>query len=331
MEALLDQCLTSLILDDKELREKLDVIVVNDGSTDRSSEIAHVYAEMYPEMFSVIDKANGNYGSCINAALPAVKGKYVRLLDADDSYRTDNLTAYLNVLESQDVDLVLTDYDKVDVKGDVSETIGMTLPANRELSVTDLPTDGFVEMHKVTYRSSIFNEIDYHQTEGVSYTDLEWVFHPMSRVKTIFYYNRVIYKYLIGREGQTVDPSISLKRLSDMEKGLWNQLDVFKNISPQNMAYNYMHGVITYRTKLLYTWGLDKKAIYDLVAFDQKLKKESPAIYEEATHYAIPLGLSDIEMPIVKMWRRVKKRNLLYLFPLFDLHVIINRLKKYWK
>lgn len=331
MEALLDQCLTSLILDDKELREKLDVIIVNDGSTDNSSEIAHRYADWYPEMFSVIDKRNGNYGSCINVALPLVKGKYVRILDADDSYIKANLPKYLQLLQDIDADLVLTDYETVNAEGKHMSKSSYPFSPNKFFSFSMIPPNLFINMHTATYLSKIFQHIAYHQTEGVSYTDLEWVFHPMSKVRTVYYLDIVIYRYLEGREGQTVDPAVRLKRLSHMEKGLWNQLEVFKNISPQNMAYNYMYGVITYRTKLLYTWGLDKKATYDLVAFDQKLKKDYPQIYKEATHYTIPLGLSDIEIPIVKMWRMVKKRYLLYLFPLFDLHVMIYRIKNYWK
>ena len=327
MEALLEQCLTSLILADRESCGKMDVIIVNDGSTDHSFEIAHTYAEKYPEMFSVIDKENGNYGSCINAALPYVKGKYVRILDADDSYNTDELPGFLNVLEEHNIDLVLTDFQKIGSKGEVLETIGMPLPSNKELTMADLSADMFVEMHKVTYRSSIFKEIDYHQTEGVSYTDLEWVFHPMSRVKTLFYYNNVIYSYLVGREGQTIDAMTVLKRLSHMEKGLWTQLKVFKDISKSNLAYNYLISVVDYRVKLLYIYGLDRKAVFDLVAFDKRLKEEYPDIYERASSITLPMKFFNIHVPIVNMWRKVKSRKKMYLFPLYDLYVITNRLK----
>ena len=117
MEALLDKCLSSLILESAEKRQLLDVIVVNDGSKDKSSEIAHKYAGNYPEVFSVIDKENGNYGSCINAALPHVKGKYVRILDADDSYDSTNLIEFINILENITVDMVLSNFVVVDQTG----------------------------------------------------------------------------------------------------------------------------------------------------------------------------------------------------------------------
>lgn len=327
MDALLDQCLTSLILDSKELREKMDIIVVIDGATDRSSEIAHRYADQYPEMFSVIDKENGNYGSCVNAALPRVQGKYVRILDADDSYYTNNLLDYIEVLEQQDADLILTDYDTVNEDGDVVSKTRLPIEANKSLLFSEIPSDMFIAMHEVAYRSEIFKEIDYHQTEGISYTDLEWVFHPMSVVRKVFYCNIFIYRYLNGRSGQTVNQSVILRRLSHVEKGLWAQLKVFQNITPDNMAYGYLKNVLIFRTKFIYQVGMDKKADYDLVSFDRKLQKY-PLLYKEASLFTIPVGIFNMEMHFVRMWRIVKSRKGLYLFPLFDLHVLVNKLKK---
>lgn len=143
MEALLEKDLNSLVLETEEQRAKLDVIVVNDGSKDRSSEIAHQFADRYPEEFRVLDKANGNYGSCINAALPLVQGKYVRIMDADDSYYTENLPAYLDVLEKQDAELVLSPYDRIDEYGQTTEH-------------KELPTvgGGGVKPHSTMYREA---------------------------------------------------------------------------------------------------------------------------------------------------------------------------------
>ena len=62
MGAYLPKCLGSLIIEDKELLQKLDIIVVNDGSKDRTSEIANEFEAKYPGVFRVIDKANGHYG-----------------------------------------------------------------------------------------------------------------------------------------------------------------------------------------------------------------------------------------------------------------------------
>ena len=92
MEKYLDKCLTSLIIEDKKLMKLLEVLVVIDGAKDRSSEIGHTYQDKYPETFRVIDKENGNYGSCINRGLKEAKGKYVKVLDADDSFDNGNFS-----------------------------------------------------------------------------------------------------------------------------------------------------------------------------------------------------------------------------------------------
>lgn len=328
MEALLDKCLTSLVLEDKRYREMMDVIVVIDGATDRSSEIAHRYADKYPEMFSVIDKENGNYGSCINAALPHVKGKYVRILDADDSYATTELAEYLDKLDEMDVDLFFTDYNTINVEGVITRASHLPFPRNVVFGFEEINPEHFIVMHDVAYRSSIFKEIDYHQTEGVSYTDLEWVFHPMSCVKTVYYHPHVIYKYLMGREGQTVDGLTMLKRLSHMEKGLWTQLAVYKEIPSANIAYPYLSRVIRYRTNLLYTWGLDKNAVFDLDAFDKKLKKDYPESYDLASSFTMPVGICNLQMPIVKMWRKVRSRKLLRFHPLYMMSVVLKKINK---
>ena len=82
MEKYLNQCLDSLLTE--KAQGLLDILVVIDGSKDRSSEIAHGYADKYPETVRVIDKENGNYGSCINRGILEGRGKYVKILDADD-------------------------------------------------------------------------------------------------------------------------------------------------------------------------------------------------------------------------------------------------------
>ena len=95
MEKYLDKCLTSLLFNDKDLLKQLEVLVVIDGSKDRSSLIAHSYEKKYPETFRVIDKENGTYVSCIKRGLKEATGKYIKILDADDSFDTTNLRSFI--------------------------------------------------------------------------------------------------------------------------------------------------------------------------------------------------------------------------------------------
>ena len=99
MEKHLNKCLDSLIVKDMNLME---VLVINDGSKDKSSEIAHEYVKKYPETFRVIDKENGNYGSCINRGLIEAKGEYIKVLDIKgDDYKSYLFNQYLKEIYNQ--------------------------------------------------------------------------------------------------------------------------------------------------------------------------------------------------------------------------------------
>ena len=110
MERYLGRCLDSLVA--ARRTDALEIIVVNDGSTDCSSEIAHRYAKEHPNSIIVIDKKNGNYGSCVNAALKVATGKYFRVLDSDDWVDTDGLVQLLDKLKNAEADAVVTHFSK---------------------------------------------------------------------------------------------------------------------------------------------------------------------------------------------------------------------------
>ena len=116
MEKYLRRCIDSLLVSE-ENRASLEVLVVNDGSRDASSAIGHEYEANYPQAIRVIDKDNGNYGSCINRGLKETTGKYVRILDADDYYLTENLNQFISMLKDTDADLLLTDMVSVYADG----------------------------------------------------------------------------------------------------------------------------------------------------------------------------------------------------------------------
>ena len=109
MQDYLRRCLDSLIVPEEQM-QLLEVLVVNDGSKDNSSAIAHEYQDKYPDTFRVIDKENGNYGSCVNRGLKEASGKYIKILDADDWFDKTILARYVEFLKTLNVDLVLTDY-----------------------------------------------------------------------------------------------------------------------------------------------------------------------------------------------------------------------------
>lgn len=209
MEKYLHKCLDSLIVSNENMKT-LEVLIINDGSKDSSSVIGHEYEAKFPQTFRVIDKENGNYGSCINRGLKEATGKYVKILDADDYFETLIFNSYINYLQIIDVDLIITDYCIVDPNGIVQESYTFPLPTKSAFSLKQLSKGTIMWLwhHGITYKKEILIQMDYHQTEGISYTDDEWIFKPMTQVHQISYYPHYLYSYLMGREGQTFDPKI---------------------------------------------------------------------------------------------------------------------------
>lgn len=220
MEKYLRRCLDSLIIDDKELLKKIEVLVINDGSTDSSSAIAHEYQEKYPNVFRVIDKENGNYGSCVNIGIELATGKYFRILDADDYYNTVGLYNLVEFLHccTDNVDMIITKMS----------TIAGSIKTESELSnvdykkVYDFPeTDigekigGYLFMHQTTYCLSTIKRSGLHHDEGVSYTDLEYIYIPLEYVEHVVFLDINLYQYVLGRDGQTMEIAAQIKHIND--------------------------------------------------------------------------------------------------------------------
>lgn len=236
MASLLPRCLDSLaasgVLDD------LDVLVVNDGSTDSSRAVAYSYAERYPQSIRVVDKANGNYGSTINAALPLAVGEYVKVLDSDDWFDPQSLARYVSELKSleQSVDVSVTHFLMIH-EGGRTETVKYQNYGREPYTygkVYDLDKvlgDGFIRyflMHSLTYRTQLLRDHGYRQTEGISYTDTQWSSYPFFWAGSIVFHDLVVYQYNMDREGQTMDPAVIRKSLPQLERMTMDMMDFYR-------------------------------------------------------------------------------------------------------
>ncbi len=221
MEHYLDKCVSSLLSIESHLWRKTEIIVVNDGSNDNTSLKAHSYCGQYPDVIKVIDKDNGNYGSCINAGLACALGKYIKVLDADDWFDTGAYASFLNQLESLDVDLIVTEYNKVDANGMVLFSTHHCNPKKLKLTTLDSCHD-YWSMHSLCYRTELLRNHRYEQTTGISYTDTEWSIIPLMYVKQIAILPDYLYQYLVGRDGQTME---SLTTIISVFLHKWDSID----------------------------------------------------------------------------------------------------------
>lgn len=335
MEKYLRKCLDSLIIDDKDLFDKLEVLIVNDGSKDSSSTIAHEYQDNYPNVFRVIDKENGNYGSCTNRGLKEANGKYIKILDADDSFETNNFEIFLSVLINENVDCIISDMQQINENGKCKGHNRFDLPINKSFSLDEM---GEMEwrklwMHCVCYKTENILKINYHQSEGISYTDQEWICLPMATSKHLLYFPHVVYKYLVGREGQTINNDIWEQNLWQEIEGLKVMINNHRHVaSKESLNTTYVDSRIATRAYAIYFAYFFKFKTYmnhDLmVQFDKFLAENHPLSYDKSQY----LILSKFyKCSIVKVWRRSYNESCFVVKYYRFVYNIVNALKKVLK
>lgn len=262
----------------------LDVIIVNDGSQDCTLELARDFECKYPGIVTVVDKENGNYGSCINVGLKLARGRYVKILDADDYYVTENFELLVDVLSNTDADMFFTDVVKEYMSGKEVQ-YNFDLPIRKIVDIKEVcNSNAFIQiqMPAITYRTSLLKTMNYHQTEGISYTDLEWCFSPVIYVKTVYYLNVEVYRYRLGREGQTMDTEVLYKRISHTIKSFSSMLHSVQNASIPMYLENFINSRLLFRALYIYDFYLlnNKKKDYTaLHVFDTELRKCNSKVY----------------------------------------------------
>ena len=110
-EEYMEHCIDTLLSAD----ERAEIIIVDDGSTDRTGEIADNYARNYPEIVRVIHQENGGHGAGVNAGLALASGKYFKVVDSDDWLDERELQKLLKKIREWEkreitVDLIICNY-----------------------------------------------------------------------------------------------------------------------------------------------------------------------------------------------------------------------------
>ena len=237
MAALLPRCLDAFI--EPNLLNELEVLVVNDGSKDKSLEIAQQYETKYPGIIYAIDKPNGNYGSTVNKGIELATGKYFRICDSDDFYDNIQLAKLLDFLRVVDVDLILNDY--VVDRQDNHTLMRVSNIENKKIynmNDIDLSSLGNYAMHGLVVRTQILKKNNIRLLTGISYTDTEFCYYPLQYAKTLSYINYPVYHYQVGRDGQTVSLSSQLRCLSHMKKIIDRMFDDICKIKDANILRN---------------------------------------------------------------------------------------------
>jgi len=235
--------------------EDIEILVVNDGSKDRTSEIGHEYEKKYAGIVRVIDKENGGHGDAVMSGLGAATGKYFKVVDSDDWLDKSSLEKIMETLwnwekDGTEVDMLLANY--------VYEKVGATrkkvvhyrnaLPQNQVFSwdeTSHFRVGQYILMHSVIYRTDLLRECGLTLPKHTFYVDNIYVYYPLPHVKTMYYIDTNLYRYFIGREDQSVNEAVMVGRVDQQIFVTKTMIDMYqmpeiKNPRVRKYMMNYL-------------------------------------------------------------------------------------------
>ena len=203
--------------------DEVEILIVNDGSKDRTSEIAHEYEKKYPGIIKAVDKENGGHGDAVNEGLKNATGKYFKVVDSDDWIKEDSLKRILDVLrkmeeKSESVDMLIANYVYEKVGAPRKKVIHYrnVFPQNQVFTWSDIGhfhLDQYILMHSVIYRTKMLKQAGIKLPKHTFYVDNIYVYYPLPHVKRMYYMDENFYRYFIGRDDQSVNESVMIKRI----------------------------------------------------------------------------------------------------------------------
>ena len=287
IEKYIEKCLSSFV--DKELLPKIEVIIVNDGSKDNSSDFAKKFVKKYPDSFIVIDKENGGHGSTINKGLEVAKGKFFMVVDGDDWIDSKALCKVVHVLENnKDLDAIF--YNTV--KEIQAYNMQRFRNLNRlfkegtiNLETVKFDIDRQIGLSNTIYKTENLKKINLKLAEKTVYVDVEYMTYPLTTIKKAIYVNEYVYHYLIGRPTQSINIKTALSHIEDKKRVITNVFNYFNNLDKNKISkfalnsYKYkMASFIESYYNILITG--DKNFTTMIKEFDKYVEKSDKEVYK---------------------------------------------------
>ena len=231
--------------------EDVEIIIVNDGSKDRTSEIAKQYEKKYPTIVKAIDKENGGHGDAVNTGLKYATGLYFKVVDSADWVDEGALEQILSVLhemvEKQTlIDMLVSNYvyEKVGAKHKKVIHYRNVMPQNRIITWKEMGhfrLAQYILMHSVIYRTELLKMCKLELPKHTFYVDNIYVYYPLPHVKTLYYLDVNFYRYFIGREDQSVNEKNMIKRIDQQIFVTKTMIDMYSlRKIPNKQLRNYM-------------------------------------------------------------------------------------------
>lgn len=281
-ENLIRQCLDSFVSDDFE--GLLEVIVIDDGSTDSSYDIMMEYVEKNPDIFLAVKKENGGVGSVINLGLKMAKGKYIKEVDADDWIDTKALDNLIRFLRESSADIILNPFLDIDSENNrLKEHFFKGFYYGRVYQIEEVINKALFCIQNITVRKQILDMHQFSLKEDRYYIDMQFVDSSILFAETCVFLSDSLYRYRKLQEEQSVSISSYIKNRESFYSQVMLSFDRLQQIRRhpelRNRNENLIHKAETYSLYLYAIFLISKELSEDWRTFDNFLFKEHKGIY----------------------------------------------------
>ena len=278
--------------------ELVEILIVNDGSKDDTAKIADEYAEKYPTIVRVIHQENGGHGEAVNTGIRNATGFYFKVVDSDDWVNEEAFEAILKKLQEliagpQTLDMMISNfvYEKQGVKRKKIMRYRKYLPQNRIFTwdeVSNMPVGKYILMHSVIYRTELLRECGLELPKHTFYVDNLFAFEPLPYVKNMYYLDVNFYRYFIGRDDQSVNEKVMIKRIDQQIRVNKLMVDAYincKSTNKQLKAYMFSYlDIITTISSIMLIRANTGESLQKKKELLEYIRTENKQVYRKLRH-----------------------------------------------
>ena len=253
--------------------EDVEILIVDDGSKDETPAIADEYEAKYPGIIRAIHQENGGHGEAVNAGLRNATGFFYKVVDSDDwvdaeAYQKILATLRELVGNGSQLDMLISNfvYEKEGAKHKKVMKYTSAIPKEKLFTWKDVrhfSKGQYILMHSVIYRTQLLRDCGLELPKHTFYVDNLFVYVPLPYVKNMYYLDVDFYRYYIGREDQSVNESVMIKRIDQqikVNKIMVDSYDLWKlqDRKLRKYMFNYLEIITVVSTVMLIRSGTDE-------------------------------------------------------------------------
>lgn len=264
-ESYMEKCIESILPGG----EDVEIIIVDDGSKDRTAEIADAYAAKYPTIIKAVHQPNGGHGEAVNTGIANATGLYFKVVDSDDWVDAEAYKKILDKLRElvggeNNIDMLLANYVYEKEGAKHKKVMRQTgFPKDCVFTWSDVRhfyKGHYILMHSVIYRTKLLRECELKLPKHTFYVDNIYVYKPLPHVRSMYYMDVDFYRYFIGRDDQSVNEKVMISRIDQqlkVNKIMIEDVDLWKVANPKCRKYmfNYLEIITVISTVMLLRSG----------------------------------------------------------------------------